>query len=584
MHLLIKFTQKLRNTMLFLIFAMSCTQAAAYNFYANYEVLFNGYDYFSGDAYPHFVIKAARMSGDGSRIAFAGGRFIDGATTVDYKLFIVDFNGDNLVEIPLPTDTKIEDIAINDDGSRFFFSTPWWQAKIYKVDITENPVIAQLTDIINLNDFPGKADYTMPIRTTARGDWIYFTRRHASSGGGGILRLPHTGTGTAEIVVDDTQVPVQGGNTGWEVERFDISDDGSSILFSLEGYRNADSNLISKRGWFTKTATGFHQLTPTDKAALEQGLISGNGEKVVFTDYSNEYQYISANTDGSSRVEFQDRGYNNVVGMLTFDGSKMFYADHMAKTGRIANTDGSGGMYPLPSHDVNAIAVDVDAFPQISNNASRVSFVNNSQLYAGIFNPDIHWVSKAPSIPTMNFDPLYMFEEADAQVKLTTQPVGKAAAVSRVSLNNIHQGKFYSWDGLSYGFSRHPVDSGTGPDLVADDGIYSAIAAKASHYAGPETYTTVAHLGVMDALGNLTVADKTLWRNTPDPVCIEPLTVLSNFTTIYVATLCSSSDLISFVSTTLLDGRFLTIVSPVTSLGNDFSVKSGAILRVLPAK
>ncbi|WP_293652490.1 hypothetical protein [Thiolapillus sp.] len=61
-------------------------------------------------------------------------------------------------------------------------------------------------------------------------------------------------------------------------------------------------------------------------------------------------------------------------------------------------------------------------------------------------------------------------------------------------------------------------------------------------------------------------------------------TVLSNFTTIYVATLCSSSDLISFVSTTLLDGRFLTIVSPVTTLGNGFSVKSGAILRVLPAK
>jgi len=296
MHSLIKHIQKLRNIALLVALALGCTQAAAYNFYANYEVLFNGYNYFSGDAHPHFVIKAARMSGDGSRIAFAGGRFIDGATTIDYKLFIVDFNGDNLVEIPLPTDIKIEDIAINDDGSRFFFSTPWWQAKIYKVDITENPVTAQLTEIINVNDFPGKAD-SMSIRTTASGDWIYFTRRHAFSGGGGTLRLPHTGTGTAEIVVDDTQVPVQGGNTGWEVERFDISDDGNSILFSLEGYRDSSDVLHSKRGWFSKTATGFHQLTPTDKAGLEQGLISGNGGKVVFTDYSNVYQYISGHLD-----------------------------------------------------------------------------------------------------------------------------------------------------------------------------------------------------------------------------------------------------------------------------------------------
>lgn len=274
-------------------------------FFANYEVLFDGRDYFSGDTYPNFIIKTAKLSGDGSRIAFAGGRFIDGATTNDYKLFIVDFDGSNLVEIPLPTDIKVEDIAINADGSRFFFNTPWWQARIFKVDITENPVAAQLTEIINLDNFPGKADTGMPIRTTASGDWIYFTRRHAFSGGGGILRLPHTGVGTAEIVVDDTQVPVDGGNTGWEVERFDVSDDGKTIVFSLEGYRNSSNVLSSKRGWFSKTATGFHQLTPTGTRALEQGVVSGDGSKIVFSDYSNEHQYISVNADGSNVWSFR---------------------------------------------------------------------------------------------------------------------------------------------------------------------------------------------------------------------------------------------------------------------------------------
>lgn len=578
----IKALRKLKNGTLLLILLLFTSQASAYNFYANYEVLFNGADYFAGDTYPHFVIKTARMSGDGSRIAFAGGRFIDGGTTVDYKLFIVDFDGDNLVEIPLPTDTEIADIAINDDGSRFFFNTPWYQGKIFKVDITENPVIAQLTEIIDLTTVPGSADFTMPIRTTASGDWIYFTKRHDYTGGGGILRLPHTGVGVVEVVVDDTKVPVAGGNTGWEVERFDLSDDGNTIVFSLEGYRTSSGTLNNRRGWFSKTATGFHQLTPTDKFGLSQGLISGNGAKIVFTDYSNEYQYILVDADGSNRVEFQDRGYNNVGAVLTYDGSRMFYADHLAVTGRITHTDGSGGMYPLPSHDVNAIAVDVDAFPQISNNATRVSFVNNSQLYAGIFNPDIHWTSKAPSIPTMNFDPLYMYEDAAAEVVLTTQPISKAADIYRISIDNIYKGKYYRWYDLSYGFQRHPVDTGTGPDLVADDGVFSSVAAKSANYTGPETYSVVAHLGVMDALGNLTVADRTLWRSTPDPVCTEPGLVLSNFTSTYIAPLCSSSDLISFISTTIMGGTFLTIRSPITILSNDFSVKAGATLRIYP--
>lgn len=146
----------------------------------------------------------------------------------------------------------------------------------------------------------------------------------------------------------------------------------------------------------------------------------------------------------------------------------------------------------MPSHDVNAIAVDVRAYPQISNNATRVSFAHSAWfgpalLYAGIFNPDIPWTSKAPSIPSIDFDPLYMYEDAAAQVVMTTRPIGVAADISRISINNSYQGKFYAWDKRSYGFARHPVDTGTGVDVVAGDGIFSAIAGKSSYYTGPET-------------------------------------------------------------------------------------------------
>lgn len=510
---------------------LSSNQAKSFDYYANFDVLFSGIDYLGGT--DDFYIQKAQLSGDGSRIVFAGAMTACCAVFYDYKLFIVDFDGSNLTEILLPSDpspnrptVQVDNLTINEDGSRVFFGTQFTH-RLYKVDITENPIVAQVSIVADWDALHSQFNGGTLLKATASGDWAYYNYYIYNQGLGDLYRISHNG-GTPEKVIDDSMVPINvaagGVGTGIHImSRFDISDDGNEIVFSLEGYY--DENAVAHHdwfGWFSKTASGYTQLTPTDIQGLNFGTISGDASTVVYTDRSNANKYISINPDGSNRLEFEDKSYNFAGFSMTQDGEKIFFADNIADTGKISYTHSIKGMPIMPEHDVYSIISQVAG---ISDDGSRVGFVGNAdgptRLYAGIFNPNDQWSAFGPSITNLTFTPNHYYD-VNVPVVMRIPVVMGSADFWKITNENIRNNQYYStspWAEFSHGFwwQGAPFDTGTYPDLVADDGEYVASTGANQSYAGDPVCNMLVRVTVGDIDGNMTVAGKIL---NGSPECI----------------------------------------------------------------
>ena len=497
------------------------------SYYANFDTLFDGEDYYNTGDGTNFIIEHGELSGNGNRIAFAGEMMTSGGFKFDYKLFVIDFDGSNLLEIPLPADpspnrdtVQVSDIAINEDGSRVFIMTQFTQ-RIYKIDISENPIAGQV-NLVGDMDALHLEFASSRIKTIATGDWVYYTYYRSNTELSDIFRLSHTG-GTPQLVIEETSVPVTiaGGGTGTGrhiLDSFDVSDDGNEILFALFGYMDNNSVYQTNwRGWFTKTAAGYTQLTPTNEGGLDYGVISGDGSKVVFTDFSAASKYISSAVDGSNRLLFEDQSYNNSGLSITQDGSQLFYADNLSQTGRLSYTGFVDVGKPLMS-DTGAYT-PVNRSAGMSNNGTRVAYIGNyrsavrTRLYRGILNPDPQWVALGPVIPALVFSPTNYYDENNPVV-LTTSPVvnGSIAHISHVTLRNGHYYRDSNGNPWSHGFpwNRNLVDNGNPPDAVASDGEFTSEMVINSSYSGVPVCNIVVRVAVGDSQGNVTVADKVL--------------------------------------------------------------------------
>ncbi len=503
---------------------LSPNQARSFDYYANFDVLFSGIDYLGGT--DDFYIQKAQLSGDGSRIVFAGAMTACCAAFYDYKLFIVDFDGSNLTEIPLPSDpspnrptVQVDNLAINDDGSRVFFGTQFTH-RLYKVDITENAISTQVSIVADWDAVQTEFNGGTLLKTTASGDWAYYNYYIYNQGRGDLYRVSHNG-GTPEIVINQDHVPVNiaKGTVGsglHVMSRFDVSDDGNEIVFSLEGFY--DENAVVHHnwfGWFSKTASGYTQLNPTDVQGLNYGAISGDGSTIVYTDRASENKYISINPDGSNRLEFEDKSYNFAGFSMTQDGERIFFADNIYDTGKISYTHTVKGMPIMPEHDVYSIVSQVAG---LSNDGSRLGFIGNSggptRLYAGIINPDDQWSAFGPKITDLTFTPNHYYD-ADVPVVMHIPVVMGSAGFSEITNENIRNSDYYStspWAEFSHGFwwQTAPSDNGAYPDLVANDGEFTASTAANTSYAGEPVCNMLVRATVSDLDGNITVAGKIL--------------------------------------------------------------------------
>lgn len=472
---------------------------AADSFFAQYDVVFDGTDYFGTDYSQDLTLRVARLSADGGKIAFAGYGVDPAIAKTVWLVGSMNFDGSGLITLPVPVNAngdsvRVDDIAIDADGSRFFYATAWWDARIFKVEGGAATQVLDMGDYDALTPRPSGAQ----LRTSASGDYVWFLEDRDD-----IWRVSHAG-GSPERLVDDQAVETDKGR-GWAVSEFDISSDGSRIAFILTGYFDSSNNKVYE-GWdqlflYDGEVT---QLT-TEVSSKFQLALSGDGQTLVYNSSPNWYR-VSAS--GGTPVALEPRGYNFGGQSLTADGEILFYFDSEAAGGRLTRTDGLGGMQIFPRWNVIEITLAATYDPEISDDGTRVSFRHDLQrIYAGTFGkPALS--GYAPNIQWVSFDPAFMpAGDADASLSLTarmTDPQG-ADQIQRTQAIELSGGAFASWDEIPAQFSSPLRDDGTGADQTADDGIFSTSGGAAG---GLDTQTAVTiRVSAMDPQLNVTVSD-----------------------------------------------------------------------------
>jgi hypothetical protein len=423
----------------------------------------------------------------------------------------VNADGTGLTQIALPDLDRhyIGELIIDQDGSRAFFIVALY-GTIYKVEG------GTATKIFDIDDYPDIGS-CLQIQTTADGRYVYFLDH--VPGDYDVWRVAHSG-GSPELIIDDYLVPRDGG-PGWSVNEFAISDDGSTIAFTLHGYRDHDyfgiDSYKAKMELFVWDATGgYRQLTnDEDDVGKSYLAISGDGSTIVFK-YGPSVKWYSIKSDGSAMIFLEDAGYGTAGPVLNYDGTKMFYNDHKANGGRLVNTDGSGGIDLFPQFPIQ---IPADCDPCISDDGHRISFrsygisyvPSDHFVYIGYLD-NFNAVPDAPIIESIAFDPPAMPRgDPDAVIVLTSEisdPQG-LADIKRTSTDELVDGRSERYDYIPVSFTHAATDDGWSHDETAGDGIFSSAGTPAPKIDELDQMTV--RMGVKDASGTVVVADTVLF-------------------------------------------------------------------------
>lgn len=487
----------------------NATDVEQFSFYGVYDRL--------ADTDSHKVnINHAALSGDGNKLVFSGVD-IDNANLI---LYTVNADGSDLTIIPVPSEIQgIDDLVINKDGSRIFFSGRW---SIYNVEDRT------LTQILDTNDYP-EINAVKKIQTTADGEYVYFMEDRDD-----LWRLRHGG-GSPELVIEDTEVSRvdSNGEEAWAVCNFVISNDASTIAFILMGYHDPTNyyGITSKQELFVSQMGSCQQLTDDvgDVSKLHMD-ISGDGTVIVFSSAeSPENKWYSIHSDGSSNIALEKLGFNVAGVSLNYDGTKMFYSDGLAEGGRLVNTDGSGGIDLFPRYNVNTITISATWDPCISDDGRRVSFrfgysswPFKEALYIGhLNNPDA--VVDAPFIHNIVFNPPFMpRNDPESSIILKSKisdPQG-LSDIDRTSIDHMIEGRFSSIQNSPAYLRYAPNDGGNPPDETAGDGIFSAECEPGEMINELDQMTV--RVGAMDASNTVVVADTVLSIGSASTTQITP--------------------------------------------------------------
>lgn len=392
----------------------------------------------------------------------------------------------------------VNNVRINQDGSKAFFNN---YHLIYKVEGST------ATQILDTDDYNEVDRCWGIIQITADGEWVYF-REYADD----LWRIGQGG-GPPERIIDDAAVQFEE-DPGYQIYDFDISANGSTIVFGINGYR--DNGLVRwKFELFSFNGGNFVQLTNDTINVLKSNpTISGDGSTIVFCHWG-ENKWYSIKPDGSSKITLEDRGINIGGADLTYDGTKMFYFDFLANGGRLVNTDGSGSfdlfpwrIGPVPSNNL-----------YISNDGSQISFTTSygiptkDALYKGYLNEPVI-VSDAPVIHNIEFDPSSMpDDDPEASLILTTQisdPQG-LTDITNCTVDELLDGHLVEKNkaNLPTYFAFDPHDDGNWPDQTVDDGLFSTEGKPGDRIT--EFDSMIVRIGTIDVSNKVVVADALLY-------------------------------------------------------------------------
>ncbi len=327
---------------------------------ASFHRVFDGQNYYSGGV--DFSINMSTMSSNGKVVAFYGYNYFD--STNHYKLFIHNFESTTEpVEVILPPSVGLFDtgtgMTSNADGSRIFFIAR---------DTTEyrdifcmvNGLTGEVTLLLYTSS-SGETPIESPqdIATDANGDYLYFNEDDNGYGTGDLWRIQTTGGALPELIIDADTIGHPSGGVGKFIDQFDVSDDGDTIAFFINGRILSDgTSEITNRELFVQTSSGIRFLTNNEQNSKGNLVISGDGSTIAFTGSpTGTWDWMVTTPDAA--VESQghiEPGYSSCGDRpgISTDGSILFGLSTVNGTsacnGYLIKTDGSGRQMVEPEH------------------------------------------------------------------------------------------------------------------------------------------------------------------------------------------------------------------------------------------
>ncbi|WP_457667527.1 hypothetical protein [Thiolapillus sp.] len=481
---------------LFLLSLAGSVTAAPYIREASFHRVFDGTNFYGEGK--HLPVNLAVFSSNGKVAAFYGW---DGQSAHVPQLFVHNFESTTApTAISLPSRAKYIDtfagLAINNNGSNVFlvaFDRNTGDDLFYKLDTTTHTFTLLLdtagTSVENPND----------IATDGNGDYLYFNESDSGyRNEGDLWRVAAGGSTPPQLVLAAASIPHPTKGFGRFIGEFDVSDDGNTIAFILDGWQTDTETSTNDRELFVRTAGmggPVKNLTNNYQNNKSDLRISGDGSTIVYTgrDVKGEVSVTGAwdwmtikTSDNLNQQVFLEDGYHSAGDdpSLTTDGRLFLGRSNpngvSAPDAYLIRTDGIGRL-KIDTDDIWADGVNIRGARegmQLSGDGTRVFFKQDgsyggsivSLLYAGMIHNNAQdgmssnlWPGVVPNITSINYPAPLAFG--------TASPDDFPAFKISIGVNDPQGiGDLGEVDHTLLRFNGYPDDGGYGPVRVKRSG------------------------------------------------------------------------------------------------------------------
>jgi hypothetical protein len=492
--------------------------AAPFVHEASFYQVFSGKDYFTANSGSKvdFTLSLSTMSSDGKIVAFYGSTYFDSIS--HRKLFIHNFEATtDPVEVTLPVsigsfNTNAGMIS-NADGSRIFF--------LASSTVTYSNLFCMLNGLtgevtILLDATYSIAEKPQDIATDANGDYLYFNENDNGYGTGDLWRIQAIDGAVPELIIDADTIGHPSGGVGKFIDQFDVSDDGSTIAFFINGRHLSDGTSIRfDKELFVKTGSGIRFLTNNEQNGKNDLVISGDGSTIVYSGSpTGSWDWMvtapDAAVEGQGHIE---SGYHNCGDRpgITTDGSIIFGRSTLNGTsacyGYLIKTDGSGRQMVEPNQ-ISFLGTQEGL--HLSGDGKRVFFKNRSYVYpdawynmtAGVFDKSL-WTTEVPRITNVTY-PADLFSKLENNERFDVN-IGAGDPQEDVTIDNVESVVLFP--------NGYEDRGGAGPINIyyktyavpGRDDLYTTEGYRGSSW--PDSDPVTVRFSVEDQDGNISYAD-----------------------------------------------------------------------------
>ncbi len=401
------FQTRSRGLFLSVLLLAGSVAAAPFVREASFHRVFSGTNFYGEGV--HLPIKLSVLSDDGKVGAFYGW---DGQSAHTPYLFIQDFEATAApVQLNLPVRAKYIDtfagLAINNDGSRVFFvasDKDTGEDLFYRLDTSTQTYTLLLdtngTTIENPND----------IATDGNGDYLYYNGSDSGyKNEGDLWRVSASGSVAPQLVLSAASIPHPTQGFGRFIGKFDVSDDGNTIAFFLDGWQTDtetsryDLELFVLTGGLGGSVKNLTDNFQNNKSDLR---ISGDGSTMVYIgrDVNGEvsttgtWDWMTIKTSDNLNAQvYLEAGYSSTgdAPSLTTDGRLFLGKSNKNGTGDpdayLIKTDGTGRLKVDTRYGTSGIDMRGGTEGmQLSGDGTRVFFIQQGSY--GAFNTTVYYV------------------------------------------------------------------------------------------------------------------------------------------------------------------------------------------------